>query len=241
MTSALRDTSLQVVAAVYVEGEDLHRSCCDCLCSPCQVRRRLPNRRLREGGQLSRLCAVADPLVEVVYVSPCVLPETVMAYYRKMIEVGEVQLPLVCPTSTHGCCAPSDPLGRLCLRWFLVVARHRCPPEHLQWHGSRWWYPRTSVDSHPPCPCRRACCTLNRLSRSHPKALVVFPRAVISCSTVRSEVCTCVTAHQPSLNRYSPRALSKLRRIIGARRCYIVPHRVGPEDVRLGQVRECPS
>jgi hypothetical protein len=36
--------------------------------------------------------------------------------------------------------------------------------------------------------------------------------------------------------RYSPRALSKLRRIIGSRRCYMVPHRVGPEDVRLAQV-----
>ncbi len=58
--------------------------------SPLEVRRRMPNRRLREGGQLSRLCAVADPLVEVVYVSPCVLPETVMAYYRKMIEVGRL-------------------------------------------------------------------------------------------------------------------------------------------------------
>lgn len=47
----------------------------------------MPNRRLREGCQLSRLCGVADPLVEVVYVSPCELPDTVLAYYRKMIEV----------------------------------------------------------------------------------------------------------------------------------------------------------
>jgi hypothetical protein len=118
----VRNTSLQVVAAVYVEGDDLHRSCCDCLCGPLQVRRRLPNRRLREGGQLSRLCAVADPLVEVVYVSPCVLPETVMAYYRKMIEVGEVQLPLFVQFRPMGAVLLPMPHGRLCLRWFLVVA-----------------------------------------------------------------------------------------------------------------------
>jgi hypothetical protein len=51
------------------------------------VRQRVTNRRVKEGSQLSRLCSVQDPLVEVLYISPVVLPETVLAYYKKLIEV----------------------------------------------------------------------------------------------------------------------------------------------------------
>ncbi len=56
--------------------------------APLDVRLRVTNRRVRESSQLSRLCGVADPLVDVVYVSPIVLPDTVLAYYKKLIEVG---------------------------------------------------------------------------------------------------------------------------------------------------------
>ena len=56
------------------------------------IRQRVTNRRVKEGSQLSRLCAVEDPLVEVLYVSPVVLPETVLAYYKKLIEVSHVLL-----------------------------------------------------------------------------------------------------------------------------------------------------
>jgi hypothetical protein len=100
--------------------------------SPLEVRRRMPNRRLREGGQLSRLCAVADPLVEVVYVSPCVLPETVMAYYRKMIEVGRL-----CPWGALAGCSGIPSGFRVVVVEVHLVAgldlyvSHRTPPYRL--------------------------------------------------------------------------------------------------------------
>ncbi len=71
---------------------------CVCACvrtlSPCPAlpRRGRACRRLREGSQISRICGVADPLVDIVYVSPFPLPETVLAYYRKMIEVWALYL-----------------------------------------------------------------------------------------------------------------------------------------------------
>lgn len=52
------------------------------------VRRRMPNQKLRENLQFARLCAVEDPLVEVIYVSPFALSDAVTAYYSKLIEVG---------------------------------------------------------------------------------------------------------------------------------------------------------
>jgi hypothetical protein len=55
--------------------------------APLSVRDRMTNRRLKENLQMARLTAVADPLVEVVYVCPFVLPSTLVAYYQKMVEV----------------------------------------------------------------------------------------------------------------------------------------------------------
>jgi hypothetical protein len=55
-------------------------------CQPL-VRQMLPNQKIKENLQLARLCAVQDPLVEVIYVSPFALTDAVTAYYSKMIEV----------------------------------------------------------------------------------------------------------------------------------------------------------
>lgn len=65
-------------------------------CQPL-VRQMLPNQKIKENLQLARLCAVEDPLVEVIYVSPFALTDAVSAYYSKMIEVRPG---LVC-----ACCA----------------------------------------------------------------------------------------------------------------------------------------
>ncbi len=53
------------------------------------VRQRMPHQKLQENLQFARLCAVEDPLVEVIYVSPFALADAVSAYYSKLIEVSK--------------------------------------------------------------------------------------------------------------------------------------------------------
>lgn len=53
-------------------------------------RRSMPYLALAQSQQLSRLCAVADPLVDVVYVSPLPLSDELLGYYHKLLAVGGV-------------------------------------------------------------------------------------------------------------------------------------------------------
>ena len=43
--------------------------------------------RVRQNAQLSRLCDLVDPNVEVVIVSPFPLPEDILGYYSKLLQV----------------------------------------------------------------------------------------------------------------------------------------------------------
>ena len=42
---------------------------------------------------MSRLCAINDPLVDIIYVAPMEIAEDVLAYYEKLLEVGGVEDP----------------------------------------------------------------------------------------------------------------------------------------------------
>ncbi|DBA85977.1 TPA: hypothetical protein ACH3X1_005515 [Trebouxia sp. C0004] len=53
-------------------------------------RQGLSKPQLRENSQMARLCDLADPLVEVVYVAPFNLPQEVETYWRKLLEVCAV-------------------------------------------------------------------------------------------------------------------------------------------------------
>ena len=53
----------------------------------------IPNFQTQQNLQMSRLCAVNDPLVDVIYVSPIEIAEDVMSYYEKLLEVGGVENP----------------------------------------------------------------------------------------------------------------------------------------------------
>lgn len=60
----------------------------------------------RENAQISRLFAVRDPNVDVVYVSPFSLTADVTGYYMKILEIGEIESPqsratIVVPENTH--------------------------------------------------------------------------------------------------------------------------------------------
>lgn len=57
------------------------------------VRASTPNMPLQQCTQLARLCALADPLVDVLLVAPFPLPDDVLAYYVKLLEVGGVTEP----------------------------------------------------------------------------------------------------------------------------------------------------
>jgi hypothetical protein len=48
----------------------------------------MPHLAAKQNMQMARLCAVADPLVDVIYVSPFPLSEDVQGYYRKLLELG---------------------------------------------------------------------------------------------------------------------------------------------------------
>lgn len=58
-----------------------------------QLRRTMKDFVVRENGQMSRLCDIADPDVEVVYVSPFPLSEDLLHYYNKMLTVGGIAVP----------------------------------------------------------------------------------------------------------------------------------------------------
>jgi hypothetical protein len=47
----------------------------------------------RENSQISRIFAVKDPLVEVIYVSPFQMTNDVVGYYMKILEIGEIESP----------------------------------------------------------------------------------------------------------------------------------------------------
>lgn len=47
----------------------------------------------RENAQLSRIFALKDPDVEVIYVTPFQMTSDVLGYYMKILEIGEVNSP----------------------------------------------------------------------------------------------------------------------------------------------------
>ncbi len=47
----------------------------------------------RENAQISRIFSVKDPKVDVVYISPFTLTNEVYDYYRKILELGELEKP----------------------------------------------------------------------------------------------------------------------------------------------------
>ena len=53
----------------------------------------IPHFSTRQNAQLARLCACADPLVDVLYVSPFELPPDVIGYWLKLLEVGGIDSP----------------------------------------------------------------------------------------------------------------------------------------------------
>jgi hypothetical protein len=53
----------------------------------------LANLAVRQNSQLSRLCDLADPDVEIIYVSPFPLSDEIEGYYAKLLEVGGVENP----------------------------------------------------------------------------------------------------------------------------------------------------
>jgi hypothetical protein len=61
---------------------------------------------IRENSQLSRIFAIRDPNVEVVYVVPFQMTNDVLGYYMKILEIGEVEdaksrLHFVVPDNIH--------------------------------------------------------------------------------------------------------------------------------------------
>ena len=57
------------------------------------VRLATPRFAAHQNSQLARLCALGDPLVDVVYVAPFELPEDVMNYYLKLLAVSGIEEP----------------------------------------------------------------------------------------------------------------------------------------------------
>ncbi len=53
----------------------------------------IPNFQIQENLQMSRLCAINDPLVDVIYIAPMEITEDVLSYYEKLLEVGGVENP----------------------------------------------------------------------------------------------------------------------------------------------------
>lgn len=52
----------------------------------------MDNFNARQNMQMARLCAVADPLVDIVYVTPFSLTDEVKGYYMKLMELGNASL-----------------------------------------------------------------------------------------------------------------------------------------------------
>lgn len=72
----------------------------------CAQRESIHNFTTRENGQFARLCAVADPLVDVVYVSPVPVSDEVRSYYLKLLDVGgvknaEARVKFLVPENAH--------------------------------------------------------------------------------------------------------------------------------------------
>ena len=60
----------------------------------------------RENAQISRIFAVKDPLVDVIYISPFQMTNDVIGYYMKIMEIGEIDNPnsklnIVVPDNIH--------------------------------------------------------------------------------------------------------------------------------------------
>eukprot|EP00945_MAST-04E_sp_MAST-4E-sp1_P006243 g6243.t1 len=53
----------------------------------------IPHFQIQQNLQMSRLCAINDPLVDIIYVAPMEIAEDVLAYYEKLLEVGGVEDP----------------------------------------------------------------------------------------------------------------------------------------------------
>jgi hypothetical protein len=53
-----------------------------------QQRRTMPDLSARQNGQMSRLCDIADPNVEVVYISPFPLNDDLLQYYNKLLQIA---------------------------------------------------------------------------------------------------------------------------------------------------------
>ena len=54
-----------------------------------KCRQDMINFTARENLQMIRLCAISDPLVDVVYVSPFNVSDEVKGYYIRMLELGK--------------------------------------------------------------------------------------------------------------------------------------------------------
>jgi len=46
-----------------------------------------------ENSQISRIFAVKDPKIDVVYITPFALTSEVYDYYKKILELGEIEAP----------------------------------------------------------------------------------------------------------------------------------------------------
>lgn len=54
------------------------------------VRWGIPHFSTRQNLQMARLCAIADPMVDVIYVAPFALTDDLRSYYQKLLAVGGV-------------------------------------------------------------------------------------------------------------------------------------------------------
>jgi hypothetical protein len=50
----------------------------------------MENFKQRENMQMTRIFALKDPNVEVIFVSPYALPKEIISYYFKICELGEL-------------------------------------------------------------------------------------------------------------------------------------------------------
>ena len=90
-----------------------------CSLDDADQRMSMHNFRVRQNSQLSRLCDLADPNVEVVLVVPFRLPEDILGYYAKLLAVGGVDSPekrhrVVVPEYAPVSAPPSPPTHYSC-------------------------------------------------------------------------------------------------------------------------------
>lgn len=109
---------------------------------------------LLELAQLGRLCDVADPLVDVIFVVPAPLPQSVEAYWTKMLEV----LLLLCciAASLLRCFAASLAMAI----WSVLDARSACRlvASVMLQRASVLCTPRISHAYQPACRSLQSCC-----------------------------------------------------------------------------------